>query len=79
MSYDDVYVERQFSEETAQLLGGGGGGGGSISVPWDSVAAEDHCRLWVSNEFQHSGLHDDPARVFTTLLKMANGELALPS
>jgi hypothetical protein len=62
VSYDDVYVERTFSEETAELLGG-----------------EDHCKMWISNEFQHSGLRDDPARVLETLFKMVNNEVAIPS
>ena len=62
VSYDDVYVERTFSEETAELLGG-----------------EDYCKLWVTNEFQHSGLRDDPSRVLETLFKMANNEMTVPS
>lgn len=62
VSYDDVYVERSFAEETAQLLGG-----------------EDFCKLWISNEFQHSGLRDCPARVFDTLFNMAQGTLSIPS
>ena len=62
VSYDDVYVERTFSEDTARLLGG-----------------EDVCKLWVSNEFQHSGLRDYPTRVFDTLYSMTNGEISLPS
>lgn len=62
VSYDDVYVERTFSEETAELMGG-----------------EDYCKLWVTNEFQHSGLRDDPSRVLETLIKMSNNEMTLPS
>ena len=62
VSYDDVYVERLFSEETAMLLGG-----------------VDYCKLWVTNEFQHSGLRDDPTRVLETLIKMIDGDLTLPS
>lgn len=60
VSYEDVYVERRFSEETAKLLG-------------------PNCKVWITNEFQHSGLRDDPARVFDTLLDMANGQKAIPS
>lgn len=60
ISYDDIYVERAFSEETAALLG-------------------PKCKLWISNEFQHSGLRDCPVRVFDTLLGMAKAEIALPS
>jgi hypothetical protein len=59
VSYEDVYVERAFSEATAKLLGG-------------------RARLWVTNEFQHSGLRDDPT-VFERLLAMSKGEVAIPS
>lgn len=55
MSYDDIYVEREFSEVTAAML--------------------PLCRTWVSNEFQHSGLRDQGARVFEKLLAMAKGEV----
>ena len=60
VSYDDIYVERGFSEDTARLLG-------------------DRCALWVTNEYQHSGLRDDGERVFTTLLAMTRGEATIPS
>ena len=60
VSYDDIYVERAFSEATARLLG-------------------DKCAVWVTNEFQHSGLRDDGERVFTTLLGMTRGEVVIPS
>uniref|UniRef100_A0A7S1U6F3 AB hydrolase-1 domain-containing protein n=1 Tax=Phaeomonas parva TaxID=124430 RepID=A0A7S1U6F3_9STRA len=60
VSYDDIYVERAFSEEVARLVG-------------------PECKLWVTNEFQHSGLRDEPARVFETLLKMTKDEISLPS
>ena len=59
VSYEDIYVERAFSEATAAMLGG-------------------RARLWITNEFQHSGLRDDPA-VFDKLLAMSKGELAIPS
>ena len=36
-------------------------------------------RLWITNEFQHSGLRDDGERVFTTLLAMTRGEATIPS
>ena len=62
VSYDDVYVERTFSEETAEVLGG-----------------EDYCKMWVTNEFQHSGLRDDPTKVMETLFKMVGNEMSLPS
>ena len=35
--------------------------------------------LWVTNEFQHSGLRDDGEKIFETLLMMCNGEISLPS
>ena len=59
VSYEDIYVERAFSEETAAMLGG-------------------RARLWITNEFQHSGLRDDPS-VFERLLAMSKGEVAIPS
>jgi len=59
VSYEDIYVERAFSEGTAAMLG-------------------PKTRLWITNEFQHSGLRDDP-RVFERLLAMSKGEVAIPS
>ncbi|CAK4073103.1 unnamed protein product [Aphanomyces euteiches] len=38
----------------------------------------DTCRVFVSNEFQHGGLRDDPS-IFEKLLKMTKGEIILPS
>ena len=35
-------------------------------------------RCWITNEYQHSGLRDDPA-VFEKLLAMSKGEVAIPS
>ena len=63
VSYEDVYVERAFSEDTARLLGSHGG----------------HAKLWITNEFQHSGLRDQPATVFDRLLKMSKGDDIVPS
>lgn len=60
VSYEDIYVERAFSEETATMLG-------------------DRAHLWITNEFQHSGLGDEPKVVFERLLAMSKGELAIPS
>ena len=62
VSYDDMYVERTFSEETAALLGG-----------------EDVCKMWITNEFQHSGLRDNPHHIVSTLLKMTSNEIFMPS
>ena len=39
----------------------------------------DRASLWITNEFQHSGLKDEPERVFERLLAMSKGELAIPS
>ena len=63
VSYEDIYVERAFSEATAAMLGEGGRG----------------AKLWITNEFQHSGLRDQPEAVFKRLLAMAKGEVAIPS
>ncbi len=60
VSYEDIYVERAFSEAVGAMLG-------------------DRSQLWITNEFQHSGLRDAPATVFDRLLAMAKGELAIPS
>ena len=60
MYYDDMYVERAFSEEVVHLLG-------------------QKCKVWVTNEFQHSGIRDDGARVLDTLIKMLRGEVSIPS
>mmetsp|Transcript_96488 Transcript_96488/g.223725 ORF Transcript_96488/g.223725 Transcript_96488/m.223725 type:complete len:210 (-) Transcript_96488:77-706(-) len=38
-----------------------------------------NCKIWVTNEFQHSGLRDSGARMLSTLMKMAKGEVAIPS
>lgn len=58
--YDDMYVEREFSEEVATLLG-------------------PNCRMWVTNEFQHSGVRDDGSRILDTLIKMSRGVVQIPS
>eukprot|EP00929_Paragymnodinium_shiwhaense_P025404 TRINITY_DN15369_c0_g1_i7.p1 TRINITY_DN15369_c0_g1~~TRINITY_DN15369_c0_g1_i7.p1 ORF type:complete len:281 (+),score=50.16 TRINITY_DN15369_c0_g1_i7:588-1430(+) len=58
--YDDMFVERKFSEEVAELLG-------------------DRCKLWITNEYQHSGVHDGGDRVMDTLMKMLKNELSIPS
>lgn len=38
-----------------------------------------NCRVWVTNEFQHSGIRDEGARVLGTLMAMAKGEKDIPS
>ena len=58
--YEDIYVDRVYSEETAALLG-------------------DRLRAWVTNEYQHSGLGDDGAKVWRTLTGMTSGEVVIPS
>ena len=55
----DLYVERKFSEETAELLG-------------------PSCKVWLTNEHQHSGLRDDGEGVLDRLIAMASGELEVP-
>mmetsp|Transcript_12891 Transcript_12891/g.24208 ORF Transcript_12891/g.24208 Transcript_12891/m.24208 type:complete len:754 (-) Transcript_12891:120-2381(-) len=39
----------------------------------------ENCRVWVSNEYQHSGLRDDGSSIFNKLLGMAKGEIGIPS
>jgi len=60
VSFDDVYVDQEFSSWTAAHMG-------------------PDLKLWISNEFQHSAIRDDGARVFETLLKMTRGESDIPS
>jgi len=60
VSYEDIYVERQYSEKTAALLG-------------------DNCKIWVTNEYQHSGLRDDGYNVLDKLLAMAGNKEIVPS
>ncbi|CAM9536971.1 unnamed protein product [Discosporangium mesarthrocarpum] len=57
--YDDIYVEREFSEETSSIL--------------------PNCKVWVTNQYQHSALRDDGNKLLTTLLGMTRGEVDLPS
>ncbi|OQR81342.1 hypothetical protein THRCLA_11818 [Thraustotheca clavata] len=38
----------------------------------------DNCSCYITNEYQHSGLRDDPS-VFEKLLKASKGEIILPS
>ena len=39
----------------------------------------EDCKVWISNEYQHSGLRDDGAMIFNKLLGMAKGEVGTPS
>jgi len=57
--YDDMYVEREFSEELSRLL--------------------PDCKIWVTNEYQHSGLRDDGVKIFKTLLGMIRDDAGIPS
>ncbi|MEA2216522.1 MAG: hypothetical protein QOK19_2083 [Solirubrobacteraceae bacterium] len=50
---DDLYVPREFSEETAALI--------------------RRLRPWLTNEYDHDGLRDDGARIFSRLLDLARG------
>ncbi|MCB8945266.1 MAG: alpha/beta fold hydrolase [Ardenticatenaceae bacterium] len=53
--YDDMYVEREFSEQTADLIKG--------------------TRIWVTNEYDHSGLRMNGEVIIDRLLKMLKGEI----
>ena len=64
VSYEDAYVEREFSEDTAILLG---------------EPARPKAKLWITNEFQHNGLRVEPAMIFNRLLQMVKGESTIPS
>lgn len=39
----------------------------------------EKCKVWATNEYQHSGLRDNGASVFAKLLGMANGSVRTPS
>lgn len=53
--YNDMYVERVFSEETARTIPG--------------------IKLWVTNEYEHNGLHADGERPLGRLIAMLRGEI----
>ena len=53
--YDDMYVERLFSEQTADLIKG--------------------TRIWVTNEYDHSGLRTGGEAIVSRLLKMLKEEV----
>jgi hypothetical protein len=50
-----MYVERAFSEQTAELIQG--------------------TRIWVTNEYDHSGLRMNGEVIVDRLLKMLHGEI----
>lgn len=37
------------------------------------------CKIWVTNQYQHSGLRDDGEKILENLLGMTRGEIDLPS
>jgi len=39
----------------------------------------EKCKVWVTNEYQHSGLRDDGAKIFVKLYGMATGSVRTPS
>jgi len=39
----------------------------------------EECKVWVTNDYQHSGLRDDGATIFCKLLGMAKGTIGTPS
>ena len=52
--YDDMYVEREFSEITGNIL---------------------NARMWITNEYNHSGLRTSGEKVIDRLLRMLRGEI----
>ena len=55
--YDDMYVERQFSEQTARAIQG--------------------IKLWVTNEYDHSGLRMNGEQILDRLLRLVKGEISV--
>ena len=39
----------------------------------------EHTKVWVTNEYQHSGLRDDGATIICKLMAMAKGSIHVPS
>ncbi|KAG9072594.1 hypothetical protein KI688_000365 [Linnemannia hyalina] len=56
--YDDMFVDRECSENTAKLIQG--------------------MKLWITNEYKHSGLRDDSG-ILTKLMKMVSNEVDVPT
>jgi hypothetical protein len=61
--YDDLYVDFDACMQVTRR------GGGPL----------EQCKVWITNEYQHSGLRDDGAKIFTKLLGMARGSIRTPS
>mmetsp|Transcript_25937 Transcript_25937/g.39251 ORF Transcript_25937/g.39251 Transcript_25937/m.39251 type:complete len:675 (+) Transcript_25937:92-2116(+) len=62
--YDDLYVDFDASMKVVKGRG---------------TAPLEKCKVWVTNEFQHSGLRDDGAKIFAKLHGMATGKIRVPS
>jgi len=62
---DDMFVEIDLSLATAETIGSAPGG-----LP---------PKVWVTNEYQHSGLRDDGYRIVDKLLGMVRGTVNIPS
>ena len=65
MYYDDIYVDRLLSEQTAALVG--------------SAPGATPIKVWVTNEYQHSVIRDDGFVILDRLLGMLDGTLPVPS
>mmetsp|Transcript_22609 Transcript_22609/g.33192 ORF Transcript_22609/g.33192 Transcript_22609/m.33192 type:complete len:777 (-) Transcript_22609:627-2957(-) len=39
----------------------------------------EKCKVWITNDYQHSGLRDNGAEIFTKILGMAKGTIRTPS
>jgi len=61
--YDDMYVD--FDACTKVTKG--------------SEAPLRNCKVYITNEYQHSGLRDDGATIFSKILGMAKGTVRTPS
>ena len=49
----------------------------SQAISEETAAEINGIRVWMTNEFQHSGLRDDGAKVVERLLDMLSGNLPL--
>ena len=50
-----------------------------LKVAKERDAPLKNCKLYITNEYQHSGLRDDGAAIFSKLLGMARGTIRTPS